>query len=155
MTAVTNFLKNNMLFWLLPLLLLVAKMVFDLIPYKPLFFSLTLVIMGITAFVIQKSRLDISITATRELLEFEFEDEDDVSKYGAKSAEDKKRKVCDDLSKSIGELFLLIPPLITLLKLMLLLQIFYAHQHLSWERINQSMIGKFRSWNRYGEKLRL
>ena len=106
-----------MLFWLLPLVLLVAKMVFDLIPYKPLFFSLTFVIMGITAFVIQKNRLDISITATRELLEFEFEDEDDVSKYGAKSAEDKKRKVCDDLSESIGKLFSLIPPLITLLKL--------------------------------------
>jgi TRAP-type uncharacterized transport system fused permease subunit len=97
MTAVTNFLKNNVLFWLLPLVLLVAKLVFDLIPYKPLFFSLTFVIVGITAILLKKNRLEKSIMATRELLEFEFEDEDDVSKYGAKSAEDRKRKVCDKL----------------------------------------------------------
>ena len=98
MTAVTNFLKNNMLFWLLPTLLLVVKLVYDLIPYKPFFFSLTIVIMGITAIIVKKNRLDLSISATRELLEFEFEDEDDISKYGAKSAEDRKRKVCCNLS---------------------------------------------------------
>lgn len=106
MTAVTNFMKNNVLFWLLPPVLLVVKLVFDLIPYKPLFFSLTFVIIGITAFVIKKNRLDMSIMATRELLEFEFEDEDDISKYGAKSAEDRKRKVCDNLSEPFCGLFL-------------------------------------------------
>jgi hypothetical protein len=39
------------------------------------------------------NRTERKTSATKELVEYDFEEEDDNSKYGGKSVEDRKRKV--------------------------------------------------------------
>jgi hypothetical protein len=86
MTTTANFMKNNMIFWLFP----IALLALNLIPYKRLFFSLCFVVV-IVYFVF--NRTERKTSATKELVEYDFEEEDDNSKYGGKSVEDRKRKV--------------------------------------------------------------
>jgi hypothetical protein len=75
-----------MIFWLFP----IALLALNLIPYKRLFFSLCFVVV-IVYFVM--NRTERKTSATKELVEYDFEEEDDNSKYGGKSVEDRKRKV--------------------------------------------------------------
>ena len=85
--------RNNMLFWLFPIVLLAVKLVFDLIPYKPLFFTVTAIILSVAAVAIKRSKVEKNMSVLKELEEMEFEEENDISKYGEKGAEDRKKKV--------------------------------------------------------------
>lgn len=60
--AAGNFMKNNMLFWLLPTVLLAVKLIFDLIPYKPLFFTVTAVVLSVAAAIVRKNKADRNIS---------------------------------------------------------------------------------------------
>lgn len=86
MATTANFMKNNMIFWLFP----IALLALNLIPYKRLFFSLGFIVV-IVYFVLNRTGRKTS--AAKALVEYEFEEEDDNSKYGGKSVEDRKRKV--------------------------------------------------------------
>lgn len=85
--------KNNVLFWLTPIVLLVVKLIFDLIPYKPIFFTTSAVLLCGSLVVLKRSKIEKNMSATKELEEMEFDEEDDNSKYGAKNAADRKKKV--------------------------------------------------------------
>ena len=95
MTAAGNFMKSNMLFWLFPIVLLSVKVIFDLIPYKPLFFAVTAIIIGVSAVIIKKNRVQRNLSVTKELEEMELEDSADYSNYGEKNAADRIKKVVE------------------------------------------------------------
>ena len=95
MTTAAGFMRSNMLFWLTPIALLLVKLIFDLIPYKLLFFATSIVLFGISVVVLRKRRNDRNFAAIEELEKMEFDEEDDDSKYyGEKNAADRAKKVC-------------------------------------------------------------